>query len=57
MERRISLHISGFNVEKIPVPPKLHYRFNVIPIKISVGNFENIKKLIVNCIGSTKKLD
>lgn len=50
MERRISLHIRGFNIEKISVPPKLHYRFDVIPIKILAGNFENIKKLTVNCI-------
>ena len=49
MKRHISLDIRGFDIEKISVPPKLHYRFNVIPIKISVGNFENIK-LIVNCI-------
>lgn len=50
MERHISLYIRGFNIEKITVPPKLHYGFNVIPIKISVGNFEAIKKLIANCI-------
>lgn len=40
--------VGKLNIIKRAVPPKLIYKFNVIPTNISASYFTNIDKLILN---------
>lgn len=42
--------IGRLNIVKMSVLPKTIYRFNTFPIKTSAEFFEDIDKLILNCI-------
>lgn len=49
--------IRRHNIIKMSFLPKLIYRFNTTPIKISGGFFEAIDKIILSSYGKAKELE
>ena len=43
------------NIIKMSIPPKTIYRFNAIPIKISIVHFITLEQIVQKCIWNQKR--
>ena len=47
--------ISNINIAKMTILPKAIYRFNAIPVKISLAFFTELEQIFFNLYGNTKR--